>query len=72
MSLLSEAMIFERYGPRLDTDALAGFLGMGRSSLLNAISAERCPVPTYVDGARRFADFRDVAAHLDACRERAT
>lgn len=36
--------------------------------LLNAISAETCPVKTFKVGKLRVADIRDVAAYLDARR----
>ena len=56
MSLISQAFIFERYGPRLDVDQLADFFGVAKM---------------YLDGKKRYADFRDLATHLDECRERA-
>lgn len=67
-SLVSMMCVFERYGARLDTDQLSHVLGQARGSVLNQISAGTFPIPTYLDGRRRFADFRDVAAHLDAMR----
>ena len=36
--------------------------------LLNAISAERCPVHTFKCGKHRIADIRDVADYLDKIR----
>jgi predicted DNA-binding transcriptional regulator AlpA len=71
MSLHSQALIFETYGPRLSMDQLAQVLGVSKQSLYNQISAATCPVRTYLDGGRRFADYRDLAEHLDACRARA-
>lgn len=67
-SLVSQMCIFDRYGARLDTDQLADLMGQTRGSVLNQISAGTFPIPTYLDGKRRYADFRDVAAHLDAMR----
>lgn len=68
MSLLCQAMIFEKYGPRLDVLQLAEVLGLSKGALYNQFSAGTCPVKTYMDGNKRWADFRDVAQHLDECR----
>lgn len=72
MSLLSEALIFDRYGPRLGAEQLAEALGITKAALYNQISAGTCPVRTYLDGGKRWADFRDLAAHLDQMRELAS
>ena len=71
-SLLSQAILAERYGLRLNMEQLGEVLGMAKTSIYNAVSAGTFPVPTYMDGGKRWADFRDVASYLDACRERAT
>ena len=71
MSLFTQAFIIERYGIRLNADQLAHVLGITKGALYNQISAGTCPVKTYLDGGKRWADYRDVAAHLDACREQA-
>jgi len=71
MSILTAAFIFERYGPRLSVDKLAEALDIAKGTIYNGISAETFAVPTYLDGGKRYADYRDVAAHIDACRERA-
>lgn len=71
MSILAQALIFEKYRERLNADALARFLGVTKTTLYNQLTASTCPVKTYVDGKHRYAEFRDVAAHLDACRARA-
>ena len=68
MSLMSQAMIFERYGPRLGVTELAEVLGVTKGALYNQFSAGTCPVKTYVDAGKRYADFRDVAEHLDSMR----
>lgn len=65
-SLVSQMVVFERYGARLDAGGLSELLQVSRGTVLNQISAGRFPIPTYVDGGRRWADFRDVAAYLDA------
>ncbi len=72
MSLFMQALIAERYGMRLDMKQLADVLGIKPGTLANWLSAGSCPVRTYLDGGKRFADCRDVAEHLDACRERAS
>jgi predicted DNA-binding transcriptional regulator AlpA len=71
VSLVTQAFVFERYGPRLDLEQLAKVLGVAKSTLYNQISAATCPVPTYVDLGKRFADYRAVAQHLDDCAARA-
>ena len=69
MSLLCQAMVFERYGARLGVEQLAEVLGVSKGALYNQFSAGTCPVKTYVDAGKRWADFRDVAEHLDAMRK---
>ncbi len=71
MSLITQAFIVERYGIRLGVDQLAQVLGITKGALYNQISAGTCPVKTYLDGGKRWADYRDVAEHLDACRQQA-
>lgn len=65
-SLVTQMLVVERYGMRLTVDQLASVLGIGKSTVYNQISAETFPIPTYLDGGKRFADYRAVAAHLDA------
>ena len=50
---------------------LAAVLDIAKGTLYNQISSGTCPVKTYVDGGKRWADHRDVAAHFDAMREQA-
>lgn len=71
MSLITQAFVVERYGLRLTTDQLAEVLGISKASLYNQVSAGTCPVKTYLDGGKRYADYQHVAEHLDACREMA-
>lgn len=71
MSLLTQVIVAEKYGLRLDMEQLAEVLDIKRGTLYNQISAGTCPVPTYVDGAKRWADHRDVAAHFEAMRQKA-
>jgi len=65
-SLVTQMLVAERYGLRLGIDQLAALLGIGKSTVYNQISAESFPIPTYLDGGKRYADYRAVAAHLDA------
>lgn len=69
MSLITQAFIVERYGLRLNVDQLAEVLGITKGALYNQLSAGTCPIKTYLDGGKRWADYRDVAKHLDECRE---
>lgn len=69
MSLITQAFIVERYGLRLSVEQLAEVLGISKGALYNQFSAGACPVKTYVDGGKRWADYRDVAEHLDQCKE---
>ena len=71
MSLLSAAYLIERYGLRLNVDQMAEVLGLTPGAVRNQISAETFPLPTYLDGGRRWCDYRDVATYLDSCRVRA-
>ena len=70
MSLLHQAMIFERYGPRLTMEQLGEALGLATQTVYNQVAKGTCKVKTYVDGGKRFADYRDLAAYLDSVRER--
>lgn len=67
-SLIAQAVIFEKYGPRLNSDELAEVLGITKGALYNQLSAGTCQVKTYLDCGKRWADFRDVAAYLDQMR----
>ncbi len=72
MSLLVQAYLLEKYGPRLGLDALAEVLGSTKNSLYNQISQGTCPVPTYVDGGKRWAAMEDVAEYFDQRRKTAS
>lgn len=71
MSLITQAYLLERYGPRLSIDQLAEVLSIKPGTLYNQVSAGTCTVPTYVDGGRRWADVRDVADTFDKLRAQA-
>ncbi len=69
-SLVSQMVLIERYGLRLNLKELAEVLDMSTGTIYNQIGAGTFPIPTYRDG-KRFADARDVAEYLDQCREKA-
>lgn len=71
MSFLTTAYLLERYGPRLGMAEMAEVLGMSKGTLHNRIYRGEIELATYLDGGKRYADVRDVAAYLDAMRARA-
>lgn len=72
MSLLTQAYLLEKYGPRLDLEQLGQVLSRAKNTMYNQVSKGTLEVPTYLEGGKRFADYRDVATYLDACRARAS
>lgn len=70
-SLVTQMIVAERYGLRLDTKQLADVLGLAEGTVRNRISAKTLGVVTYEDSGRRWADYRDVAEYLDKMREAA-
>lgn len=72
MSLLTQVIVAEKYGLRLDVEQLGELLGIAPKTIYNRVSAGDFPVKTYVDGGKRWADHRDVAAHFDTMRASAT
>ena len=68
-SLLTQAYLLEKYGPRLTLDQIAEVLCMAKNTIYNQVAQGTFPVPSYVEGTKRFADFRDVAEHFDKCRK---
>ncbi len=68
MSLLTQIIVAEKYGLRLTMEQLAEVLDLAKGTLYNKVTAGACPVPTYVDGNKRWADHRDVAKHFDDMR----
>lgn len=70
-SLVTQMIVAEKYGPRLSIEQLAEVLGISKGAVYNQISANTFPVTTYIDGGKRWADYRDVAEHIDRCREMA-
>jgi predicted DNA-binding transcriptional regulator AlpA len=71
MSLVTQMIVAEKFGIRLSMEQLADALGITKASVYNQTSAGTCPVPTYLDGGRRWADYRDVSDHLDTCYQTA-
>ncbi|MEN9806187.1 MAG: hypothetical protein RL756_695 [Pseudomonadota bacterium] len=72
MNLLTTAYLLERYGPRLGMDQIAEVLGMSTGTLHNRVYRGQIELATYMDGGKRYADVRDLAAYLDQMRGRAT
>lgn len=68
MSLFTQALVAEKYGLRLNVEQLAQVLCITKGAVYNQMSAGEFPVKTYLDGGRRYADYRDIAEHLDKCR----
>lgn len=71
MSLVTQMIVAEKYGARLNVEQLAAVLCLTKVAIYNQISGDKFPIPTYKDAGKTFADYRDVAAYLDECRERA-
>ena len=63
-------LLYAQYGSlTVNTQQLAEILHYRSTRvLLNAISAERCPVHTFKCGKHRVADIRDIADYLDQMR----
>jgi hypothetical protein len=68
VSILTQALVAEKYGLRLGIEQLAELLDLAKTTNYNQISAGTFRIPTYTDGGKRWADYRDVAAHFDAMR----
>lgn len=71
MSLISQMVLIEKHGLRVDLERLAVILETTAPNLRRKISEGSMEIPTYVDGNKRWADIRDVAEYLDARREQA-
>ena len=68
MSLMIQAHLLDRYGARLDAEALGQVLSKSTKTIQNKIAANTLGIKTYVDGGKRWADVRDVADYLDSLR----
>jgi hypothetical protein len=71
MSLVTQMFILERYGLRLSLDQLALAIGVKKNTLYNQVTSPEFPIKTYLDGGKRWADYRDVAAHIDRMHAKA-
>ena len=71
MSILTQMVLIEKYGLRVDLEKLAAILDSTPPNLRRMISAHTLQIPTYIDGGRRWADVRDVAEYLDQRRQEA-
>lgn len=71
MSILTQMVLIEKHGLRVDLEALAEILGAKTTTLRNRVSDQTLEIPTYVDGGKRWADTRDVAEYLDTRRAQA-
>ena len=72
MSLMVQAYLVERYGPRLDVEQLAAVLDLAPQTVRNQIAQGRCQVRTYIEGNRRWAAVEDVAEYFDRARKAAS
>lgn len=70
-SLVTQMIIAEKYGLRLNTAQLADAMGIKEGTVRNRISARTFPIATYEENGRRWADYRDVASYFDAMAEKA-
>lgn len=70
-SLVTQMIVAERYGMRLSVEQLADVLGLTKGAVYNQVSAGTFPIPTYLDGGKRWADYQHVAEYFDVCRARA-
>ena len=68
MSLMTQAVVIEQYGLRLTVEQLAQAMQLAKSTIYNQIASKAFPIPTYVEGGKRFAAYQDVALYLDGCR----
>lgn len=72
MSLLHEAIVAEKYGLRLTIQQLGEALCLAPQTIYNQIAKGQFKVPTYVDGGKRYCDYRSLASYLDLQKEHET
>jgi len=72
MSLLSQMVLIEQHGLRVDLDRLATILETTPANLRRKVSDGTLTIPTYMDGNKRLADVRDVALYFDQQRASAS
>lgn len=68
MTLLHEAIIADKYGLRLTVEQFATAINLAPNTIHNRIAKGEIAIPSYVDGKKRFFDYRDVARYLDQMR----
>ena len=71
MSIVTQAIIADKYGLRLTVDQLGECIGLASNTIYNKLAKGEFKLPTYMEGGKRFCDYRDVADYLDSCRKRA-
>lgn len=71
MSILTQMVLIEKFGLRVDLERLAEILDTTPPNIRRKISEGSFAIPTYLDGGKRWADIRDVAEYLDRCRAEA-
>lgn len=71
MSLMTQAIVAEKYGLRLTIEQIADALNLAKQTVYNRVAEGTLGVKTYLEGGKRFASFQDVAAYLDECRAHA-
>ena len=70
-SLVTQMIVAEKFGLRLKTAQIAEVLGITKAAVLNKVSDGTMPIKTYLDAGKRWADYRDVAQHIDQCDKNA-
>lgn len=71
MSLLTQMILIEQHGLRVDLEKLAQILDTTVPNIRRKVSDNTFLIPTYIDGGKRWADTRDVAEYLDQRRQEA-
>lgn len=66
---LTHAFILEKYGPRLDKNAMAEVLGIKPGTVLNHNAKGTLGFETYIAHGSLWADAEAVASYLDRCAE---
>lgn len=69
MSLMTQAHLLDKYGPRLNAEQLAAVLGITVVALHTQRSKGSLGVRTYTASGRIWADYRDVAEYFDTVRQ---
>jgi predicted DNA-binding transcriptional regulator AlpA len=65
---MTQAIIVDKYGLRLTIEQLADAMQIAKSTIYNQVAKGTFPIPTYVEGGKRYAAYQDVAEYLDGCR----